>query len=176
LPARAEATGELLRTAACVDPYCDAKRCPMPVHLRSNPAAPRAVAGQRCKLSTDTSSGLPELPSVDGDALARLERFGGGKLLREMISLYLEHAPARLAAAEAGIAGGDAAAAENALHSLKSSSAQLGALRLSRICEEGETIARSGKLSDIGDIVRVGRAELVRVQEWLLGARDASSA
>ena len=112
---------------------------------------------------------------MDPDALARLERFGGLKLLREMIALYLENAPERLAAAEAGVASGDVASTENALHSLKSSSAQLGALRLSRLCEEGETIARSGKLDGIAEIVATGRAELAVVQDWLHGIRDARS-
>ena len=118
---------------------------------------------------------IPELRDLDPDALARLERFGGVKLLREMIALYLENAPERLAAAEGGVAAGDAASTENALHSLKSSSAQLGALRLSRLCEEGETIARSGKLAGIAEIVVAGRAEFAEVQIWLHGIRDARS-
>ena len=117
----------------------------------------------------------PELRAVDPDALARLERFGGAKLLREMIALYLENAPERLGAAEAGITTGDAAAAENALHSLKSSSAQLGAMRLSRLCEEGETLARSGILSGVTEIVEAGRTELARVREWLLEIGGASN-
>ena len=36
-----------------------------------------------------------ELPAVDPEALTRLERFGGAKLLREMIGLFLEIAPER---------------------------------------------------------------------------------
>ena len=127
-------------------------------------------------MNIDETRSDPEPRALDPDALARLERFGGPKLLREMIALYLENAPERLDAAAAGVVSGDPISTENALHSLKSSSAQLGALRLSRLCDEGETIARSGSLSGIADIVAAGRAELAEVQVWLHGIRDARSA
>jgi HPt (histidine-containing phosphotransfer) domain-containing protein len=123
-------------------------------------------------MSTDETPSLPELRALDPDALARLERFGGQKLLHEMIALFLENAPERLAAAEAGVIAGDVLGTENALHSLKSSSAQLGALRLSRICAEGESIAHSGSLSGIAEIVAAGWAELAEVKGWLDGIRD----
>jgi len=122
-----------------------------------------------------TSAGAPELRPLDPDALSRLERFGGEKLLREMIALYLESAPERLAAAEAACAAGDAAGAENAMHSLKSSSAQLGASRLSRLCGEGEILSRSGTLSGVSEIVASGKEEYARVEEWLLSVRAARS-
>lgn len=124
-------------------------------------------------MSTDATPSLPEQRALDPDALARLERFGGKKLLHEMIALFLDNAPERLAAVEAGVMSGDLLGAENALHSLKSSSAQLGALRLSRICAEGESIAHSGNLSGIAEIVGAGRAELAEVEDWLHGIRDA---
>ena len=109
--------------------------------------------------------------STDLEALARLERFGGRTLLNEMIALYLESAPERLAAAAAGLVASDAAATENALHSLKASSAQLGAVRLSRLCEEGEAIARTGTLLRIADVIEASRTELRLVEAWLEGVR-----
>lgn len=121
--------------------------------------------------STASTAGTTELPATDPDALARLERFGGRKLLHEMIALYLESAPDRLEAAAAGVAAGDAIAAENALHSLKSSSAQLGALKLSRLCETGEAIARGGSLTGLAELIVDGRHELTAVERWLAGVR-----
>jgi HPt (histidine-containing phosphotransfer) domain-containing protein len=108
-----------------------------------------------------------EAPSTDLEALARLERFGGQRLLNEMIALFLRSAPERLSAAAAGVAAGDASATENALHALKASSAQLGALRLSRLCDEGEAIARSGALASIAELIDAGRRELDLVEAWL---------
>jgi HPt (histidine-containing phosphotransfer) domain-containing protein len=116
---------------------------------------------------------LHDHPSLDPEALARLERFGGDKLLREMIALYLVNAPDRITAAEAALLAGDVVAAENALHSQKSSSAQLGALRLARICEAGEQLARAGRLTGVADVVLAGRDELARVDAWLTATLEA---
>ncbi|MES2178318.1 MAG: Hpt domain-containing protein [Gemmatimonadota bacterium] len=117
-----------------------------------------------------------ELPSTDSASLDRLKRFGGGKLLNEMISLFLSAAPERVDAARSGLAANDVSAVENAMHSLKSSSAQLGALRMQRICEEGEAIARAGSLEGIAALVANLDDELPRVRTWLENARKPESA
>jgi HPt (histidine-containing phosphotransfer) domain-containing protein len=115
------------------------------------------------------------LPSpTDAEALARLRRFGGDKLLREMIDLYLQAAPERLAAARIATEGGDLPAAELALHSLKSSSAQLGAARVGKLSERGEQIARAGSLDGIPAILAEMEAELGRVTIWLTGVREGA--
>ncbi|MDB4883322.1 MAG: hybrid sensor histidine kinase/response regulator [Gemmatimonadetes bacterium] len=119
------------------------------------------------------ASPTDEIPTMDPSALTRLERFGGKKLLVEMIALYQAAAPERLGAASAGVATGDIAATELALHSLKSSSAQLGAARLGRLSEKGETIARAGTLLGVAEIIRDMEDELVRVNEWLTGVRGS---
>lgn len=111
--------------------------------------------------------GTPSLPALDVTALTRLERFGGKKLLREMIKLFQAAAPERIAAARSAVGSGNVAAAELALHSLKSSSAQLGAMRLSRLSEEGEILTRAGTLDGVDGIVSELEDELGRVQEWL---------
>ena len=126
-------------------------------------------------MTTFQQPGTLELPATDPDALTRLERFGGIKLLDEMIALFLVNARERLTAAATGLAAGDAAAIENAMHSLKSSSAQLGALRLSRLSEQAETIARSGTLSECAPVLEQCREELARVGVWLTGMRAERS-
>lgn len=111
------------------------------------------------------------LPSTDEAALERLKRFGGGKLLGEMITLFLEAAPERINAALAGLAANDVKATEMALHALKSSSAQLGAMRMQRLCERGEALARSGTLENVRGLVSSLEEEFPRVQSWLERAR-----
>jgi HPt (histidine-containing phosphotransfer) domain-containing protein len=125
---------------------------------------------------TPANTSADPLPPTDAEALARLERFGGAKLLHEMIALFLANAPGRLDAAATALAAGDATGAENALHSLKSSSAQLGALRLSRLCEQGEAIARGGRLDGIDLLIAHGREELARVEAWLTTVRAGGAA
>jgi HPt (histidine-containing phosphotransfer) domain-containing protein len=111
--------------------------------------------------------------ALDPDALTRLRKFGGARLLNEMVALYLDSAPGRLAAAEAGLASGDMSASEDSLHSLKASSAQLGAMRLARLCEQGEAIAHRGDLRGLPAVLAASREELERVEEWLDSARAA---
>ena len=122
-------------------------------------------------MSTFQHFDTAQLPSIDRDALTRLERFGGTKLLHEMIALFLENARARLAAAASGIQDGDGPAIENAMHSLKSSSAQLGALRLSRLCEQAEMIARGGTHATLDPVLDECREEFASVTAWLAGVR-----
>ena len=117
------------------------------------------------------SSGTDHLPATDDAALDRLRRFGGSKLLSEMISLFLAAAPERLGAARTGLDARDAAAVEMSLHSLKSSSAQLGALRMQRLCERGEREARGGSLDGTSIILGELDAELPHVARWLEQAR-----
>ena len=116
-----------------------------------------------------------QLSSTDAASLARLERFGGGKLLGEMISLFLGAAPERIAAARAGLDAGDAKATEMALHSLKSSSAQLGALQMQRLCERGEQLAHAGSLDGVDRIVQDLEEEFPRVRAWLERARTVEA-
>lgn len=123
---------------------------------------------------TDASAGDP--PPFDPAALERLRRFGGAKLLNEMIALFLAGAPERIAAAQRGTEAGDAPATEMALHSLKSSSAQLGAMHMQRLSAQGEQLARDGDLSMLGTLVRDLDDEFTRVHAWLINVRDGGMA
>jgi HPt (histidine-containing phosphotransfer) domain-containing protein len=107
------------------------------------------------------------LPATDSSALERLRRFGGDKLLREMIGIFLTNAPERLSTARSAVASDEAEVVERALHSLKSSSAQLGALRMQVLCERGEKLARGASLPDIDPLLDLAEAEFARVRAWL---------
>ena len=120
----------------------------------------------------DSGTGLP---ATDPTSLDRLKRFGGGKLLNEMIALYLSAAPERIGAAKAGLQAHDANAREMALHSLKSSSAQLGAMQMQRLSERGERLAHAATLEDVTGIVRDLEEEFPRVQTWLERARNVET-
>lgn len=117
-----------------------------------------------------------ELPDTDAAALERLKRFGGGKLLREMIALFLAAAPERIDAARGAGARGDASAVEAALHSLKSSSAQLGAMRMQRLSQQGEQRAHEGSIDDLSRLVAELDREFALVRTWLLVAADKGAA
>jgi HPt (histidine-containing phosphotransfer) domain-containing protein len=112
-----------------------------------------------------------DLPPTDSSALERLRRFGGSKLLGEMIGLFLQAAPERVQGARAALKRGDTSEVERALHSLKSSAAQLGAMHLQRLSERGERLAKSEKLDELPILMEALDTELVRVREWLTRAR-----
>ncbi len=83
---------------------------------------------------------------VEPDAIARLRDFGGDKLLRGMIDLFVTNAPPRVAAARRALDSADAPAVRAALHGLKSSAGQLGCTSVQRACAAGEELAGRGDL------------------------------
>ena len=128
---------------------------------------------------TDSHTAEPgqgvEQSATDDAALDRLRRFGGGKLLNQMIELFITTAPERIQAARSGVDAGNAPAAELALHSLKSSSAQLGAMQMQRLSERGEHLARSGTLDGVDRIVADLVEEFARVQTWMERSRTVEA-
>jgi len=103
---------------------------------------------------------------VDREALERLrglQRPGQPDIARRIIGLYLESAPGLVASARAAGAAGDAAGLAAAAHSLKSSSAHVGALKFSRQCAQLEALARTGKIAEAGGAMAEFETEFERV-------------
>ena len=71
-------------------------------------------------------------------AMAKLAHMGGEALVRELATIYLEDMPSRFVAMHDAIVRRDALALVKAAHSLKSSSAQLGAQELATACDRVE--------------------------------------
>lgn len=84
-------------------------------------------------------------PTVDRAALDRLVEWGGDKLLNQMLRLYLENSRERLAQIRAGLAPeGDLDEVHRGAHSLKSSSANVGAMRVSDVAARLEAVSKAG--------------------------------
>ncbi|HEY9709669.1 MAG TPA: response regulator, partial [Oculatellaceae cyanobacterium] len=64
--------------------------------------------------------------------------------LAQLIDIYLEETPVLLQAMDTAVTQIDPAAIKQAAHTLKSSSASLGAITLSKLCEDLERIGNSG--------------------------------
>ena len=79
------------------------------------------------------------------DLLRQLREDVGAAETREVIEAFLESAPRLLASLGDGVARADTIAIQRAAHTLKASSATLGALDLSRRCEELERLCRAGE-------------------------------
>ena len=77
----------------------------------------------------------------------------------ELAEAYLADGPTQLAAMEAAIAANDASAVVRPSHTLKSSSATLGALRLAEVCRGFEHAGRAGTVGGEGADPTTLRAE-----------------
>lgn len=90
---------------------------------------------------------------LDQSALDRLREWGGDKLLGQMVKLFLENAPVRLKQIRDGLGNGDIAESEKGAHSLKSSSANVGAFQVRAAAAEMERVAGGGDAAAAQDIL-----------------------
>jgi PAS domain S-box-containing protein len=105
--------------------------------------------------------------AIDQEMLAKILKRATG---REVITLYLEESAGLVAAAQAAVAAGDAAALTQATHSLKGSSGYVGAQRLVALSSELEKIGRTGRTEPAASIVAELEAEFERVRQELAAA------
>lgn len=96
---------------------------------------------------------MDDLPVLDEGALHRLDEWGGRKLRHQMVRLYLENARTRLEQLQGGMSAEDGLdQVEMASHSLKSSAANVGLMRVSVIAARIEDAASRGQMSDLPDL------------------------
>ena len=114
----------------------------------------------------------PDLPIVDDGVLAELLSSTGDDpaFVRELLETYLAETPEQLQAISDAIEADDAAALVRPAHTLKSSSATLGAMRLSALGRELEMAGRSGSLAPDLRETRDGAAETWASTADALGA------
>ena len=94
---------------------------------------------------------LPVLPAATRDVINRhaleniraLSQDRGGALVAKVIAAYVGDTPAHLQTLGRAIAGQDATCVRKVAHSLKSSSANVGAETLAQLCKEMETLGRA---------------------------------
>lgn len=97
---------------------------------------------------------MSEAIRLDAEALGRLRRLGGDKLVGEMIVLFFEHAPGRVEAAVAAEKAGDLEQVSAAVHSLKSSAGNLGMTVVTHLAEAIERRATDGDAAAVAALLR----------------------
>ena len=98
-----------------------------------------------------------DLEILDMRVIATLKELGGDDepdLVIELIGLFLQDAPLRMKEIESSLQSGDIALLERAAHTLKSSSANIGAARLSASCKSMEELARRKSVEGLPSLVR----------------------
>lgn len=96
---------------------------------------------------------MEESPVIDADALERLEEWGGGDLVLQLVGIFLEHTPERVGQIRTGLEETDLEVTERGAHSLKSSAGNLGARRLERVAARIEEHASRGELEAAADLL-----------------------
>ena len=90
-----------------------------------------------------------------------MDRVGGdAEFMAELIDTYVADAPQQLEALNASLAIGDVDGLVRPAHTLKSSSASLGALRLTERCRQLELTAKAGSLDGATESIEGIAAEL----------------
>ncbi len=126
-----------------------------PAHAEPAKAEPAKANAQPPQPAT-----LPESMPINLDVIAslrNLDESGGMGLARELLQSFLEAADSGVAVIESAISTGNAKALGQAAHSLKSSTANVGAQILSGCYRELEKCARDGRMDD-------ARASIERVR------------
>jgi HPt (histidine-containing phosphotransfer) domain-containing protein len=82
----------------------------------------------------------------------------------QLIELYLEDAPSLLEAMDKAVTQTNAAQLQTAAHTLKSSSASLGAISLSNLCEQLEILGQTGTIVGAQEIITQVQSEYERVK------------
>jgi HPt (histidine-containing phosphotransfer) domain-containing protein len=108
----------------------------------------------------EAGQGTAKVDLLDQEAIHRLHAFGGARLVNGMIDLFVRNAPGKAAEAREALECGDSAALRAALHSLKSSSGQLGASTVHRACISGEELASRGELAACAPLVGIIETDL----------------
>lgn len=107
---------------------------------------------------------------IDPQAIENLRALNPGdndEFLREIAGIFLEDTPQRIVELDQSLAAGDAGKFTRAAHSIKGSSANLGAVALRSAAEKLEHHARTHGLTDVAALIGEIKAEFARANAEL---------
>ena len=115
------------------------------------------------------------VPSLDEKAIENLRRLGGAEFVAELMEDYLVDAEAMLDRLFQSATVGDVTAFRTDAHALQSSSANIGALALGRICVPWRDLRGEELRAEAAEFTRQAKAELKRTQRAMraYSAREA---
>jgi len=105
---------------------------------------------------------MADSPIIDPQVIKNLRALNpddNGEFLREIISIYLEDTPLRITELDESLASGDISRFARAAHSVKGSSANLGAARLRDAAEKLEREAHHSGLTAVVPLVAEVRSQ-----------------
>jgi len=100
-------------------------------------------------------------------SLRELQDEGDPDIVAEVGGLFIKHSPDKVNAILQSVENGDANGLHMAAHSLKSSSAYVGAMRLSALAKELEMMGRSNSLVGASELAQRLKTEFMQVMKVL---------
>jgi signal transduction histidine kinase/DNA-binding response OmpR family regulator len=116
------------------------------------------------------------LPLIDAGVLRNINALARPALLNSMIDLYLQHSPPLMSAIETATANAQVEALQAALHAFKSSTANLGGVRLATLTKACEVLVREGGIDQAAATVQKIRQEYQEFCGALMRERSPSAA
>jgi two-component system, sensor histidine kinase len=116
------------------------------------------TAGETTQTTNAGVAAAANLAVIDAQVLRNIAALGRPALLGSLIDLYLEHSPPLLETIESAIRGQGSTGLVEALHTLKSSSANLGGSRLTELLRECEALAQKSGAAAMPQLARVPAA------------------
>ena len=113
---------------------------------------------------------MPEPAVIDLQAIENLRALNPGdndEFLREIAAIFIEDTPVRIAELDQGLLQGDISKFTRAAHSIKGSSANLGAMALRAIAEKIEHESRTKGLADMPALLTQLKFEFERAKREL---------
>jgi signal transduction histidine kinase/DNA-binding response OmpR family regulator len=124
-----------------------------------------------CVSPNKIGAGSPQ--PIDASVLENIAKLGGGdELVDRIVRIYLADSSERLTALRAAAGRGDQAEVARAAHSLKSSSANVGAAGLAALCRRLELAGRAGTLPQEADLLAEVESEYSAVAAHLSARRS----
>jgi two-component system, sensor histidine kinase and response regulator len=109
---------------------------------------------------------------LDSAVIDNLRELGDSNLLSELAHMFLEEVPDQIGALQEAIDRGDTQALKRITHSLKGSSANIGARRMSRLCLDLEQAGETHDLSAAASILELLNKEFDRARTELSALAD----
>jgi CheY-like chemotaxis protein len=106
-------------------------------------------------------------PAVNPKQFESFRQSMGADFIGEVIEVFNEDAPKLLHDMQQALTTNDADLFRRAAHSLKSNSAEFGAVKLSEMAKELEMLGKAGRLTEVSEKVTRAEAEYEKVKEAL---------
>ena len=111
-------------------------------------------------------------PVIDPLVIEHLRQLtvkGEPDVLAEVLELFLQDVPRRIAKLRAAYDAGDAVEVYRTAHSLKGSTGNIGARMLFDVCRQLDDKARTGNLAEAAQLIEALDAEFARVEVAIRG-------